>query len=142
ARQGDFRRRHRPAGWRRISPADPAARTRWPHRLYQPRLHPERAQGPGDPPGRPARRDRAYKRAVAVAARGETELVSARQPPRSELLVLGRSAGDGRRRASRTRRCRAILYRRRYDAEPGRLAAGRRDAAELAERPSAIRDHL
>ena len=37
------------------------------------------------------------------------ELVSARQPPRSQLLVLGRSAGDGGRRQARS--CRAVLHR-------------------------------
>src|SRR5439155_1133286 len=36
----------------------------------------------------------------------------------------------------------AVLYRRRRHAEPGRLAEGRGDAARIAQRPSAIRDHL
>src|SRR5260370_33181893 len=53
---------------------------------------------------------------------------------------MDRSARDGR--SGWPRRCGAVLYRGRCDPRPGRLAQGRRHPARLAQRSSAIRDHL
>src|SRR5205823_8182951 len=74
--------------------------------------------------------------AVAATARGQAQLVPARQPARPQLLVLGRSAGDGT--CGWAHRCRAVLHRCRCDTEPGRLAAGRCDQARPAQRSPPI----
>src|SRR5579883_2337603 len=74
------------------------------------------------------------------AARGQTELVRAQQRSPPQPLVLGRSAGDGRRR--RAQAGGAVLCRCRCDAEPRRLAAGRLDPRQPAEPSPAIRADL
>ena len=86
------------------------------------------------------RRHRARPGLAAAAAGRKAELVSARQPSRPELLVLGRSSGD--ERGGQARPGRAVLHRCRRDAQPRRLAEGRRHPAHAAEQPPAIRDHV
>ena len=133
-RQGDISRRRR-SGRRqsRASGPDAAAAERRPHPLCQSRLCSLRAERPRKARRRPACRTRAGHRSAAAAAR-QAGLARAGQPPRPELLVLGRSAGDGG--GDRPVRCRAVLYRRRCDPEPGRLAERRRDPIDLPN------DHL
>src|SRR5215469_12911320 len=56
-------------------------------------------------------------------------------------MVFRRSQGDDRSGRA-ARRCPALLYRRRRDAQSRRLAQGRPDGNRPAQSPSILRDHL
>ena len=69
---------------------------------------PAELRDPAKRAARPDRRHNSRARVAAAAAGREAELVSARQPPRSKLLVLGRPSGN--ERGGQTRPGRTILH--------------------------------
>src|SRR5262249_47026663 len=79
-------------------------------------------------------------RAPAFAPGRKAFVASARQPSRSQLLVLGRYPGNERR--GPTHPSRAVLYRRRRDTNSRRLAQRRCHAPRAAQRSSALRNHV
>ena len=139
-RQGDLSRRHvaRPA--ERLSGADAAQGAGRPHRLRQSRVYPGCAQGPGQAAGRRAQRPGAGRGAAAAAARGRPSwFLPDNRPDHNYWFWVDLPAMA---KADRLGHVASFYIDADATPNPGGWPKGGVTPARLAERPSAIRDHV